>query len=281
MKTRLRRVVGRILWLLRPRLPMALTRPIVNRRIRRRLSTPAHVEDARAQMHHLLGAVGRGHEVDDLVPDYIARTAWRQELRWHPRIIARQPVEGMRHLRDAHALGRGVVLSFVHHAEFGGLFASVSRQGIPVRVLAAGAAMVAPGPNMIQHLSVVGSGGGLLSSGDGVTGMERTLRAGEVLAAAIDVPGRTAIRFAGRQVHCSAGCAVAAVRASAPIVVATSHPLEGSRGVIRLHPHVDPADFDDVDTLVQHLATSHEGAVLESPASAYLPLTAWSETPPG
>jgi KDO2-lipid IV(A) lauroyltransferase len=258
---------------------LALTSLVVNRRIRRRLEDPAYVENAQANMHYLLDGVGRGEEAEDLARDYVRRIAWRQALRWHPDVITRQPVEGMQHLRDAHAAGRGVVLSFVHHAEFGGMFASISRAGIPVRVVAASAEMVAPGPNMIQHLSVVGSGGGLLPSNDGVAGMERTLRAGEVLAVALDVPGRTALRFAGREVHCSAGCAVAATRASAPIVVATCHPGDGIRPTIRLHPPIEPSDFASIDALMQHLATAHEPAVLASPASAYLPLTCWASAP--
>jgi len=264
-----------------PRLPLPLTSLVVELRIRRRLRTPAYVENARAQMHHILDGVGRGEEADDHARDYIARIAWRQALRWHPRVIARQPVTGMEHLRDAHALGRGVLLSFVHHAEFGGMFKSISREGIPVRVMAAAAEMVAPGPKMIQHLSVVGSGGGLISSSEGVAGLERALRAGEVLAVAIDVPGRTALRFAGRDAHCSAGAAVAASRAGAPIVVATSHPGEGIRPTIRLHPAIEPSDFETIDTLMQHLANAHETAVLATPGSAYLPLTSWPASPSG
>lgn len=168
------------------------------------------------------------------------------------------------------------MLSFVHHAEFGGLFSSIAHAGVSIQVLTAGAAMAAPGPNMIQHLRVVGSGGGLLSSDEGVAGMVSVLRDGGVVAAAIDVPGRTMVRFAGREVYCSAGCAVAAVRASAPIVIATSHPAEGGIGTIKLHPALEPADFSDVDQLVQFLATAHEEAVLQSPAATYLPLVCWS-----
>jgi KDO2-lipid IV(A) lauroyltransferase len=258
---------------------LALTSLVVNRRIRRRLEDPTYVENARASMHHLLDAVGRGDETDEKARTYIERIAWRQALRWHPRVITRQPVIGIEHLRDAQAAGRGVVLSFIHHAEFGGIFASISRAGIPVRVVAAAGEMVAPGPNMIQHLSVVGSGGGLLASNDGVAGMQRTLRAGEVLAVALDVPGRTAVQIAGLTVYCSAGCAVAATRAGAPIVVATSHPDDGIRPTIHLHPAIEPSEFESIDALMQHLATVHEAALLASPASAYLPLTCWSTRP--
>jgi lauroyl/myristoyl acyltransferase len=267
--------------LVHPRLPLAVTSYVVERRVRRRLNEPTHLENARANMHHLLAGVGRAHEVDHHAREYIARIAWRQALRWHPGVIARQPVEGIEHLRDARRAGRGVVISFVHHAEFGGMFPSIARSGIPVRVMAASAEMVAPGPNMIQHLAVVGAGGGLVPSDEGVAGMERRLREGEVVAVAIDVPGRTRLRFAGREVHCAAGGAVAAKRASAPIVIATSHPDDGIRPTIRLHPAIEPDDFESVDELMQHLASAHEPAVLASPASAYLPLTCWAGTPAG
>ena len=149
------------------RLPLLVTRPFIRWRVRRALDDPASINDARQQMEYLLGAIGRSAEVEAASREYVEHWVWCDSLRWHPRSITRQRIDGSQHLVAAVRLGRGVVLSFVHHAHFAGVFASVARTGIPVHVVAA--ALTSPGPNFIQHLTVVGKGGGLVSAARGTT----------------------------------------------------------------------------------------------------------------
>lgn len=268
-----RRVIGRTMWLLWPRLPFRLARPLMQRKVRRALEDPARLDDARNQMEHLLGAIGRSSEVPAASRAYVEHWAWCDQLHWNPRTITRQRVEGAEHLAAAHGLGRGVLLSFVHHAHFAGFFASVARTGTPVHVVAA--PLASPGPNFIQHLHVVGMGGGLVSAGRGTAGIVEELGKGRVVASAIDVPGGSRTSFAGREVKCSSGAAHAAITAGAPVVVLTSHRDED--GVfIRLSEPLLPEQFDGAQDLLAELVRRHEEAVLAWPEVAYLPTTCWT-----
>ena len=78
-------------------------------RVRARRRTPGAVADARAQMAHLLDAV-RPDDVDRAAAAYLERQVLRSELRYQPRRIAHQDVEGIAHLASARRRGRGVVL---------------------------------------------------------------------------------------------------------------------------------------------------------------------------
>lgn len=268
-----RRAVVRALWLARPRLPGFLLRPYVDRKVAAALAEPAVMDDARMHMDHLLGAIGRSSEVEDASRGYVEHWTRFEELKWRPRLVTRQAVEGAEHLRAAHALGRGVMLSFVHHAQYDGIFKSVARaSGVPVKVVAADRA--APGPNLFQHYRVVGSGGGLISAAVGIAGLVEELKGGAVVASAIDVPGSSVTTFAGRQVKCSSGPARSATLAGAPVVMLTSH--RGPDGpVIKLGEPMLPEDFSSVDELLQELVRRHEGPLLEWPEVAYLPTVCW------
>jgi lauroyl/myristoyl acyltransferase len=268
-----RRVIGRTMWILWPRVPYRVARPLIQRKVRRALADPARLGDAREQMEHLLGAIDRSSEVDAASRAYVEHWVRCDWLHWNPRTITRQRVEGGEHLIAAHGIGKGVLLSFVHHAHFAGFFASVARIGVPVHVVAA--PLASPGPNFIQHLHVVGKGGGLVSAGRGTAGIVEELGRGRVVASAIDVPGGSRASFAGRQVRCSSGAAHAAIAAGAPIVVLTSHHDEDGP-YIRLSEPLDPEQFDGAQELLAELVARHEEAVLAWPEVAYLPTTCWS-----
>lgn len=263
------------MWLFRPRLPLALVRPLVHRKIQRALADPAAMADAREHMEHLLGAIGRSDEIDAASRGYVEHWLWCHELRWHPRAVARQRVDGAEHLATAHALGRGVVLSFVHHAHFDGVFGSVARTGTPVQVLVGAREMKSGGPNLRQHLHVVAKGGGLMSAEVGTAGIVERLESGEVIAAAIDVPGGSTASFAGRQVRCSSGPARAAFVAGAPVVVLTSH-RGPDRSYIRLSEPLLPEQFDSTEDLLAEMVRRHEGALLAWPEAAYIPRVCWT-----
>ena len=275
-----RRVVSRALWLVRPRLPLVLVRPFVERKIRRALADPATMTNAGEHMEHLLGAVGRSSEVEAGSRGYVEHWAWCHELRWHPRSVTRQRVEGIEHLLAARSEGHGVFLSFVHHAHFDGAFASVSRAGVPVHVLVGARAMRTAGPNLLQHLHVVGKGGALMSAEAGTSGIADELRKGHVVAAAIDVPGGSVATFAGRQVRCSSGPARAAFFAGSPVVVMTSHRSADGTTYLQLSEPLHPRDFDSVELLLAELVRRHEGPLLAWPDAAYIPMVCWKPVEP-
>lgn len=268
-----RKGVARALWLGRPRLPLRLTGPIVRRRIKRALADPTVMKAAHWHMEHLLGASGRADEIDEMCRRFVEHWTTVDELKWHPRAVARQRVEGAEHLAAAHALGKGVLLSFVHHAHYNGIFASAGRAaGVSVEVMAA--MPKAPGPNLIQHFRVVGMGGGLLPATVGTAGLIDELKQGNVVAAAIDVPGGGRSTFAGRDVKCSSGPARAAFTAGSPVVLLTSH-RDGGSSYIQLHEPLMPEDFGSVEELLEHLVRVHEGPVMAWAEAAYIPAVCW------
>lgn len=224
-------------------------------------------------MEHLLGAAGRSDEIESAAKAYVEHWTRVEELRWHPRSVTRQRVEGAEHLQAAHALGKGVLVSFVHHAHFDGAFASVAHAtGIPVRAMAA--ATRSPGPNLTQHFRVVAMGGGLVSAAVGTAGLVEELTQGHTVAAAIDVPGGSVTTMANREVRCSSGPARAAHMAGAPVVLLTSHRENGS-SYIQLHEALMPESFGSAEELLEELVRRHEGPLLEWPDGAYIPSVCW------
>lgn len=272
-----RAVISRALWIARPRVPLAAVRPRIERKVQRALADPVVMEDARKHMEHLLGAIGRTDQVEAASRGYVEHWTWCEELRWHPRSVTRQRVEGIEHLRAAHALGRGVVLSFVHHAHFDGVFGSVGRLGIPIQTVAGAREMSIGGasPSLRQHLRVVAKGGGLVSAGVGTAGIVEELRKGRVIASAIDVPGGSLTTMAGRAVKCSSGPARAAFLAGAPVVLLTSHRGTDGTSYVQLHEALMPAEFASADELLEAMVRRHEGPLLEWPEVAYLPTVCW------
>ena len=261
------------MWLFWPRLPFWLARRKIEWQTQRALNSPAAMDAARLQMQHLLGAVGRTGDVTDAARAHIVFWIKCDELRWHPRKLTRQRVEGLENLLAAHRLGSGVVLSFVHHAHYVGAFGSIAREGLPIKVVAASAA--SRKPFFIQHMHVVKKGGGLLPVTRGTAGIVEELKRGGVVAVATDIPGGSEVTFAGRRVKCSSGAAHAAVRAEAPVVVMTSH-RDGDGVVIRLSEPIPPDPARNAPEILSEIVRQHERAVLQWPEAASNPLFAWS-----
>lgn len=274
---------GLAIWALRPRLPMPLLRPIMRLKISRRMRNDQVLTQAQADMRHMMGFVGAKTstpgDLDSLVRDYITHSVWWNELRWHPRQITGQQVVGIENLRRAHQEGCGVVLSFVHHAQFDGIFKSVARHGFHVATVLARSAMRGTGPNTIQFRRIMGAGGSLISAEEGLPKLLAELSKGHVVATAIDVPGPTVVELGGRKVLCSAGAAVASARSGAPMIVATSRVRDDGATAIHLSEPLYAADFESIDAAAQELVRLHEGALLSRPSATFLPQLAWSSAP--
>lgn len=264
-----------VVWAARRCIPLAVMRPLIRWKIERRRRDDVALDYARAEMAHLLGESASPAEIEDASRAHIEHWMWWHELRWHPRRITHQPVEGLQNLHRARAEGRGVVLSFVHHAYFDGIFKSLGRHGFHVSTVIATSAARSRGPNTFQFARVMGSGGSIIAADEGLPALLSALAERHVVATAIDVPGRTLVEFAGRKVRCSAGGLVAASRSGAPVVVVTSHRESGST-VLRLSEPISASDFESVDALAQEVVRRHQSPVLAWPSAAYLPQLAWS-----
>jgi lauroyl/myristoyl acyltransferase len=126
-----------------------------------------------------------------------------------------------------------------------------------------------------QHMSVACTGGGVaVSSEVGTQGILDLLNQGQVAAVASDVPGRTSLRFVGRDVLGSYGAARLAADAGSPVVVMTCE--QDARGsFVRLHEPLDPKEFESPRELLEEMLSRHERVIVQWPEATDLPLSRW------
>lgn len=263
---------------LRSKVPTALLPALVAARTRSEWQRESVREDARAQMRFLLEHSRPDADIDAVARAYVRYQARRGELRWHPELITSLRVQGMHRLREARSLGRGVILNFMHHGYYDGAFASIARLGVPGHLVAYPYMLEPDAPAWLrQHVKVATTHGGTpVSAAVGTEGLTDLLQRGEVVAIATDVPGRTPLRFAGRDVLGSFGAARLAISSDSPVVVITSE--EDDAGpFIQVHAPLLPADFADPQALIERMLAIHEAVVLRWPEATDLPLSRWGE----
>jgi lauroyl/myristoyl acyltransferase len=264
---------------LRARVPSALVPALARTRAALAWRHPEVREDARAQMRFLLEHTRPDADLEEVARDYVRVQALRGELRWHPEMLSTLRVEGLDHLVAARDRGQGVLLSFVHHGRFEGGFASVARLGVRLHMVAYPYMLEPDAPLWLrQHVKIACLYGGTpVSAAVGTDGLVAHLRDGAVLAIATDVPGRTPMRFAGREVLGSFGAARLATMTGAPVVVLTTE--FDDRGVhVRLSEPIESAGLEPRELLEQMLAI-HESVQLRWPEQTDIPLSRWAQVP--
>ncbi|KQW49047.1 hypothetical protein ASC77_10095 [Nocardioides sp. Root1257] len=272
--------VARVVAAVRRRVPTWAIPLVVAVRTRVAWSRSAVRADARAQMEFLLEHTRPEADLDRVARDYVRYQVRRGELRWHPELITHLEVEGIELLQEARDQGRGVMLNFVHHGYYDGAFASIGRHGIACRMVVYPYMLEPDAPVWLQqHVAVACAGGGTaVSAAIGTEGMTDLLHRGEVLAIASDVPGRTPMSFAGREVLGSFGAARLATDTNSPVIVMTT--VEGPDGpVARLHGPFEPKDHGSPKELLEALLAIHERRQLEEPEATDLPLSRWGTVP--
>ena len=261
---------------LRRRIPTWAIPLIVAVRTRIAWSRSAVRADARAQMEFLLEHTRPDADLDEVAHDYVRYQVRRGELRWHPELITHLRVEGIERLVAARDQGRGVMLNFVHHGYYDGAFASLGRRGVQCRMVVYPYMLEPDAPVWLkQHMAVACAGGGTaVNAAIGTAGLTELLQSGEVVAIASDVPGRTPMTFAGREVLGSFGAARLATDTNSPVVVMTTE--EGPDGPFaRLHGPFEPQDFSSPKELLEALLVIHEARQIEEPEATDLPLSRW------
>ena len=250
---------------LRGLVPVALVPTLVERRLDRIWADPAYRTAAQDSMEFLLGRSERAAEAEDLARPFAAHMLRRAYLRWHPKAICEQRVEGVEWLTTKRDATRGVLLSFAHHHQYDGLFASLARHGVDLTIVMTPDMM---GPDAVaayrQHYRVVQRGGHVIPSTVGSEGFADLLRAGATLAIASDVPGRTPVTFLGRRVLGSFGAPRLATLTDSPVVVVTT--LRDADGPhLQVHEPLEPTDFPDPGALLDEMLRIHGEAVLAWP----------------
>jgi lauroyl/myristoyl acyltransferase len=262
---------------LRGRVPRALLPAVVEARTRVGWRSEAVREDARTQMRFLIEHGRPDLDLDTTARKYLKFQALRGELRWRPQEFTSLEVEGIDHLRGARAHGPGVVISFMHHAFFEGGFASIAGLGLPAHIVCYGYMLRDDAPGWLQqHVrAALANGGKAFAADRGADEMARLLREGEMLGIATDVPGRTPLRFAGRDVVGSFGAARLATSTGSPVVVMTSEQRDDGGFRIRFHEPFEPETFPNPTKLLEAMVAVHEDAQLRWPEAVDLPLARW------
>jgi len=239
---------------------------------RRRLDTlwqdEAFRSSMEAEMQFLLEHTERAGEIPEISRRYAEFALLRGYRRWHPGHLSRQPVAGIEWLTTQRDPGRGVVLSFLHHAQYDGMFPSLARQGAGVHTVVAPEAFDPASPVQLrQHFKVAGlmPTTTLVSTTVGSAGLAALLEQGAILGIASDVAGRTPVQFLGRELLASFGAARLAVQTNSPVVLVTSHQRPEGSPSLQVHEPIEPGDFADPADLLAEIMRRHEPAVLAWP----------------
>ncbi|WP_375477316.1 hypothetical protein [uncultured Jatrophihabitans sp.] len=263
-------------------LPPALVPLAATVRTKHAWSNPASRAEHVRQMEYLLGCSERAAEVPALAYGYARYMALRGELRWHPRLITRQRVEGMPVLTGDRDASRGVVLNFMHHGQTDGAWASLRHLGVEnLHLMAVKTALLRDAPASWKQRRKICELGAVLVPAD-LAGTKKTvglLRRGEIVAIASDLPGDVPVTFLGRRVGAAFGAARLAWMTESPVVQMTAH--TGRDGAyMQLHAPLEPRSFPDAKALLQEMLRRFEPAVLAWPEAVELPLSRWTALEP-
>ncbi|HET6153742.1 MAG TPA: hypothetical protein VFE15_12340 [Marmoricola sp.] len=248
---------------------------MVSRRVDKLWESEEFRAQQERQMRYLLEFTDRAAEAPDLARGYTEQMMLRSYLRWHPRAITRQPVRNVERLtgRDQ---SRPLVMSFMHHARYDGLFASLSRAGATCHIMTWPDALEKTAPALIkQHIRVVRRGGPLVPATGGTAGLVAQMKPGVMMAIASDVASRTEIDFLGRRVLGSFGAARIAAITNSPVVLVTSHRDGDSGSYLQVHEALEPGDFADPGALLAEMMRLHGEAVLAWPEALDAPWSRW------
>ncbi|WP_375477324.1 hypothetical protein [uncultured Jatrophihabitans sp.] len=228
-----------------------------------------------AAMRLLLGDSRPPDEIQELADKHAQYRLNSAERRWHAALLCNQRVESIEILADRDQ-SKAVVLTFMHHGYYAGLFGSLAAQGVVCDVVV-DRMLVAPDavPWMTQHIRVVSTGGTrVIDNTVGFQGLVDAVRPGVVLAIACDMPGRTPIRFLDQSLRGSSAAArIAHLTGAAVVPLTTWRDGDGFR--LRLEQPLQPADFASAEDLLQAVLDVHEPAVAAAPDAVEDPHLRW------
>lgn len=263
----------------RAHLPHRLLPLVVALRFRLAWSKESVRADARRQMAHLLAVARPDADLEAAARAYVRRMVWRGELRWHPEIITDRPLEGIEHLQQAQAAGRGVMVVYTHHGNFDGAPGAISRHGVKLWMTTFPTTVRDDAPGWLkQHVAVsCWNGSVAVSTAIGTQGIVDLLQEGKVVTIACDVAGRTPVHVLGRDLTGSFGAARVPFLAGSPVVLMTTEKDERGRELVRLHEPLEPQDFASPQELLEVILARHEQVLLTWPELHDVPLSRWGE----
>jgi lauroyl/myristoyl acyltransferase len=258
--------------------PFPVMRKLLKERASRKWESSENVRtDARLHMQYLVGKTRRRSETDALAHRYVFMQLQLSALLWRPWLTTRQPVANLGPLLAAQERGRGLILNFVHHGQFDGIFGSLSSYGVRANI-AGGPEWFAPdrsrADERLRRNTEVGGARLFNVAESGYRGMAEILRSGCVLALASDMPGHTEMMVLGRRVLGSSGAARLATELRVPIFPIHARQA-GSFQYLEVGELIDPSGVADWRQVQGEIARRHEHAILEWPEAMYSPLNRW------
>jgi lauroyl/myristoyl acyltransferase len=249
------------------RAPLPLTAPLVRRRVRRAQADPGLAAVARRQMEFVLGAARPDADLDAVATKHLADMMWRRELRWRPRTITRQHVTGIENVKAPREPGQGLLIAFLHHGRYDGIFGAMAAAGSERLFVAAGAGMFEPDtpPHLLALGRAVERGATMMSTTVGYAGYRDVLLDGRAFAIAVDLPGSSHVRFLGRQLRAASGVARLSKETGAPVVVASASPHARATQELTLSKPLSPDSHPDAASLLQAIFDELEPSVLAWP----------------
>jgi lauroyl/myristoyl acyltransferase len=275
-------VVGVIAGRLRGLLPVPLMRALATLRARLAWRSEAVRADARKQMAFLLEKSDPGADIEAAARRYVWRQALRGELRWHPSVTTSMTIVGYEHLDTAIAHGRGVVFNWMHHGTVEATAKPMSDAGYYMRQVGADKLFGALPAWLRQHLKIAAMGGSVMvNAAGGSEALRNELKNGHTLSIAIDVAGRTPMRWLGRDLVGSFGAPRFAMETGAPVVIMTAELLDEKDLLpfVRIHPPLWPEDYADARELLDAMLALHEPYVVKWPELYDIPLSHWGFPP--
>ncbi len=255
-------------------IPLSRVPAMVERRVDRLWENDDFRLAQEKQMRYLLEFTERADEVPDLARKFTEHHLLRQFLIWHPREVL-LPVRDIEWLTTERDPGRAVIVNFMHHHLYDGLFTSITDAGAPMHVLTSPKVLSANTALQIkQHIRLVGRRCTIIPAVGGTAAIQEQVIPGRTIAIASDVPGHTEVTFLGRRVLASLGAALISTRTNSPVVIAT-YRRDGDERYIQLHEPLEPKDFDEPMDLLREIVRQHGEAVLAWPEAVEMPRARW------
>jgi lauroyl/myristoyl acyltransferase len=232
-------------------------------------------------MRFLVGKSERAGETAELARRYLFETYKRDELRWRPWLITRQPVEGIERLHAAANSGHGVLVSFMHHAIYEAMFASLSGLSLGMQTPANSNLMAGQHYGYRKRLtSNARLGATIFDVTDTYLAMLDMLQTGRMLGLSSDSAGSgpLTVSLLGRQVRAATGAARLSHEAGALIVIVTSHP-DGMLPRLQVHEPFGARDFATFEQVHAEIFARHAPALLAWPEAVENPLLRAAPSP--
>jgi lauroyl/myristoyl acyltransferase len=216
-------------------------------------------------MRFLLETTDRAAEIPDLARKYADNVALRTYQRWRPSLVTSQEVRGVEWLTTRRDPERAVVLGFLHHHHYEGMFASLKRHGVQITLIAMPEAMSPDAPVQLrQHIKIMARACTMIPAVGGTQAMVDLMVPPTILGVALDVIGQTPVEFLGRRVTGSFGAARIAALSNSPVVLVTSV-REGDGHYLQVHEPLEPTDFASPQDLLGEILRVLGASVLAWP----------------